>query len=67
MLDALGALPADQRRAVELRVVEEELSYAELASALDVSEPTARARVSRGLRALARMLRDGVQDKDAAA
>jgi RNA polymerase sigma-70 factor (ECF subfamily) len=49
---ALLALPADQRRAVELRVVEE-LSYAEVASALGVSEPTARARVSRGLRSLA--------------
>jgi RNA polymerase sigma-70 factor, ECF subfamily len=50
--NALAALPGDQRRAVELRVIDE-LSYAELASALGVSEPTARARVSRGLRALA--------------
>jgi RNA polymerase sigma factor (sigma-70 family) len=50
--DALGALPDDQRRAVELRVIGE-LSYAELAARLEISEPTARARVSRGLRALA--------------
>jgi RNA polymerase sigma-70 factor (ECF subfamily) len=49
---ALEALSADQRRAVELRVVED-CSYAEVAAALGVTEPTARARVSRGLRALA--------------
>jgi RNA polymerase sigma factor (sigma-70 family) len=54
---ALAGLPNDQRRAVELRVVEE-LSYAEVAAALDVSEPTARARVSRGLRTLALAMPD---------
>jgi RNA polymerase sigma factor (sigma-70 family) len=52
---ALAQLPADQRRAVELRVIDER-SYGELATALGVSEPTARARVSRGLRALARAI-----------
>jgi RNA polymerase sigma factor (sigma-70 family) len=52
LLEALDALPSDQRRAVELRVVEDR-SYADVAAALGVSEPTARARVSRGLRALA--------------
>lgn len=52
LLAAMDGLPAEQRRAVELRVVED-LSYADLASALGVSEATARARVSRGLRALA--------------
>lgn len=52
LLGAMDGLPDEQRRAVELRVVED-LSYAEMASALGVSEPTARARVSRGLRALA--------------
>jgi RNA polymerase sigma factor (sigma-70 family) len=51
LLDAMSALPADQRRAVELRVLED-LSYPDLAATLDVSEATARARVSRGLRAL---------------
>jgi RNA polymerase sigma factor (sigma-70 family) len=54
--DAMAALPEDQRRAVELRVVEEH-GYAEVALMLGVSEQTARARVSRGLRALARRLR----------
>ncbi|MDA0178744.1 RNA polymerase sigma factor [Solirubrobacter phytolaccae] len=52
LLAAMHGLPDEQRRAVELRVVED-LSYAELATTLGVSEPTARARVSRGLRALA--------------
>jgi RNA polymerase sigma-70 factor (ECF subfamily) len=48
---ALGDLPADQREALRLRVVEE-LPYPEVASRLNVTEPTARARVSRGLRRL---------------
>lgn len=47
----LDDLPEDQRDAVRLRVVEE-LPYAETAQRLGISEPTARARVSRGLRAL---------------
>lgn len=45
-------LSEDQREALRLRVVEE-LSYVEVARRLEISEPTARARVSRGLRALA--------------
>ena len=53
--DAMAALPEDQRRAVELRVVEE-YGYAEVAEMLGVSEQTARARVSRGLKALAQRL-----------
>jgi RNA polymerase sigma-70 factor (ECF subfamily) len=53
--DAMAALPEDQRRAVELRVVEEH-GYSEVALMLGVSEQTARARVSRGLRALATRL-----------
>jgi RNA polymerase sigma factor (sigma-70 family) len=53
--DAMASLPEDQRRAVELRVVEEH-GYAEVANILGVSEQTARARVSRGLRALAQRL-----------
>ena len=51
----LRRLTQDQRDAVQLRVVDE-LSYEELAKRLGVSEPTARARVSRGLRALQRAL-----------
>ena len=50
--DALGEIPPSHREALQLRVVEER-SYSEVASALGVSEQTARARVSRGLRAMA--------------
>lgn len=66
LLDAVAALPSDQRRAIELRIVED-FGYEEMAAVLAVSEQVARARVSRALRALARMLRDGVKAKDAAA
>ena len=47
----LDALPVDQREAVRLRVVEEQ-GYQTLARTLDISQDTARARVSRGLQAL---------------
>ena len=49
--DALEGLTSDQRDAVRMRVVDD-LPYEEVARRLGVSEPTARARVSRGLRAL---------------
>src|SRR3954465_1479686 len=49
---ALGELPLDQRRAIELRIVEER-PYGEVADEMGISEQVARARVSRGLRALA--------------
>src|SRR5919197_2947479 len=52
---ALEMLSDDTRRALELRVVEE-LPYADVARRLAVTEPTARARVSRGLRALGHIL-----------
>jgi RNA polymerase sigma-70 factor (ECF subfamily) len=51
----LARLNGDQRRALELRIVEER-SYAEVALDLGISEVAARARVSRGLRALSRAL-----------
>jgi RNA polymerase sigma factor (sigma-70 family) len=51
----LSRLSATQREAVRLRVVEER-SYGEISQQLGISEQTARARVSRGLRALARAL-----------
>jgi RNA polymerase sigma-70 factor (ECF subfamily) len=54
--DAMAELPDDQRRAVELRVVED-LSYDDLARVLNVNPQTARARVSRGLRRLAQVLK----------
>jgi RNA polymerase sigma factor (sigma-70 family) len=47
-LDGLGR---EHREALQLRVIEER-SYADLAAMLDVSEQTARARVSRALRAM---------------
>lgn len=51
----LEKLTGDQRRALQLRVVDE-LPYREVARLLGVNEATARARVSRGLRALAAAL-----------
>jgi RNA polymerase sigma factor (sigma-70 family) len=57
---AMAALPAEQRLALELRVVEE-CGYADVAMRLGISEQTARARVSRGLRALALALREAHQ------
>ena len=51
----LASLGADQREALQLRVVSE-LPYAVVAQRLGVSEAVVRARVSRGLRALARAL-----------
>jgi RNA polymerase sigma-70 factor (ECF subfamily) len=47
----LGRLGRDQREALQLRVVDER-PYEEVARRLGVSEQTARARVSRGLRTL---------------
>jgi RNA polymerase sigma factor (sigma-70 family) len=49
--EEMDALPVDQREAVRLRVVEEQ-GYQTLARTLDISQDTARARVSRGLQAL---------------
>jgi RNA polymerase sigma factor (sigma-70 family) len=65
LLDAVFALPHDQRRAIELRIVEDR-SYAEMAAVLEVSEQVVRARVSRALRTLARVLRDGAVLEEAA-
>ncbi|HEY6758092.1 MAG TPA: sigma-70 family RNA polymerase sigma factor [Baekduia sp.] len=53
----LETLSAEQREAVALRVVAE-LPYPELAARLRISEPTARARVSRALRTLRAALAD---------
>ena len=50
-LELLASLPADQRRAVQGRVLEER-DYHELARALDCSESVVRQRVSRALRSL---------------
>jgi RNA polymerase sigma factor (sigma-70 family) len=53
----MRTLPAEQAEAVELRIIQE-LDYQSLATKLGVSQPTARARVSRGLRSLATELTD---------
>lgn len=53
--DAYATLDSSQQRALSLRVIDE-LPYPEVARLLSVTEATARARVSRALRALA----DGV-------
>src|SRR5687768_3720075 len=53
---AVGLLPAEQRRALELRVVDQ-LDYAEVAGRLGCSQNAARLRVSRALRALTAELR----------
>jgi RNA polymerase sigma factor (sigma-70 family) len=51
LLAALEQLPADQRRAVELRVIHE-ANYRAISTALGCSEQAARVRVFRGLQAL---------------
>jgi RNA polymerase sigma-70 factor (ECF subfamily) len=56
---ALEDLSPEQRSAVRLRVVDE-LDYAQVAQRLGISEVTARARVSRGLRVLGAAL-DGAE------
>jgi RNA polymerase sigma factor (sigma-70 family) len=53
---AVRALPAEQRRALELRVVQQ-LDYEEVAGALGCTQNAARLRVSRALRALGVKLR----------
>jgi RNA polymerase sigma factor (sigma-70 family) len=52
---ALERVPAREREAVELRVIEE-LRYEEIAGRLDCSEQAARQRVHRGLARLGRLL-----------
>lgn len=52
---ALESLPANQADAVRLRVIDE-LSYADVATTLGVSEGNARVRVSRGLTRLAELI-----------
>lgn len=59
----LKALSTQQREAVHLRIVDE-LSYEQVAARLRISEPTARARVSRGLRTLAQALEAHLPQKE---
>jgi RNA polymerase sigma-70 factor (ECF subfamily) len=53
--EAMSTLPEEQREAVRLRAVDGR-SYAEVAAELGCTEPTARMRVSRGLRRIASVL-----------
>jgi RNA polymerase sigma-70 factor (ECF subfamily) len=57
LIDALATLDEDQRRALELRVVDG-LPYSEVAERLACGEQAARQRVSRGLRKLALLLQE---------
>ena len=57
---ALALLPAGQRRALELRVVDE-LPYAQLAETLGCSEGAARLRVMRALESLTRRLKGAIR------
>jgi RNA polymerase sigma factor (sigma-70 family) len=56
LADAVQALPDEQRRALELRVVEQ-LPYAEVAGRMGCTQNAARLKVSRALRALTASLR----------
>jgi RNA polymerase sigma-70 factor (ECF subfamily) len=62
LLEALSTLPEEQREAVRLRVIEGR-SHRRVAEALGCSEPTARARVSRGLRRIASQIEPADHDE----
>jgi RNA polymerase sigma-70 factor (ECF subfamily) len=55
---ALGDLTPEQRRALELRVIED-LRFAEIAERMSTTEPTARMRVMRALRAMRAVMSGG--------
>jgi RNA polymerase sigma factor (sigma-70 family) len=57
LLEALATLGAEQRDALQLRVIDE-LSYPDVASRLGCAEAAARQRVSRGLRRIAIVLQE---------
>ena len=56
--NALGDLTPDQRRALELRVIDD-LRFAEVAEQMSTTEPTARMRVMRALRAMRAVMSGG--------
>jgi RNA polymerase sigma-70 factor (ECF subfamily) len=62
LLEVLSTLPEEQREAVRLRVIEGR-SYRRVAEALGCTEPTARARVSRGLRRIASQIEPSERDE----
>jgi RNA polymerase sigma factor (sigma-70 family) len=57
----LDELSLEQREAVRLRILEER-TYEEMAEQLGINEQAVRARVSRGMRALAERLKDELDD-----
>lgn len=61
--DELGRLSEGQQAALQLRIVEER-PYEEIAARLGISEQTARARVSRGLRGLTAALAPRLTDQE---
>jgi DNA-directed RNA polymerase specialized sigma24 family protein len=63
--EQFDTLPSNQRAALRLRVVDE-VPYPEVARLLGVSEQTARARVSRGLKRLAAALEPARSTEEAA-
>jgi RNA polymerase sigma factor (sigma-70 family) len=56
--NALGDLTVDQRRALELRVLDD-LRFAEVAATMSTTEPTARMRVMRALRTMRSVMNGG--------
>ena len=56
--NALGDLTPEQRRALELRVIDD-LRFAEIAAQMATTEPTARMRVMRALRAMRTVMGGG--------
>ena len=56
LASALRSLTQDQRRAVEMRVMQQ-MTYEAIASRLDCTKATARMRVSRGLKNLDRFMK----------
>src|SRR6476646_5657751 len=56
--NALGDLTPEQRRALELRVIQD-LRFAEVAEQMSTTEPTARMRVMRALRAMRAVMSGG--------
>jgi len=59
---AFEELSDEQQTALDLHVIQER-SYAEVSLALDISEPAARARVSRGIRALRRATAEDTKER----
>jgi RNA polymerase sigma factor (sigma-70 family) len=59
---ALAALPAEQRRTIELAYLKG-LTYREVAERLGIPEGTAKSRIRLGLGRMAQRLRDGVCDR----